>query len=94
MAGYIKAQNKQNLADRSDRTEGQARGIKRMVEREVYCIDIMTQITNLVAASEKVATILPKEHLDHCVKESVESDEGAEEMLEEVKAAIGRFLRV
>jgi DNA-binding FrmR family transcriptional regulator len=94
MAGYIKAQNKQNLADRSDRTEGQARGIKRMVEREAYCIDIMTQITNLVAASEKVATILLKEHLDHCVKESVESGEGAEEMLEEVKAAIERFLRV
>lgn len=94
MAGYIKAQNKQNLADRLDRIEGQARGIKRMVEREAYCIDIMTQITSLVAASEKVATILLKDHLDHCVKEPVERGEGAEEMLEEVKAAIERFLRV
>lgn len=94
MAGYIKAQNKQNLADRLDRIEGQARGIKRMVEREAYCIDIMTQITSLVAASEKVATILLKDHLDHCVKEAVEGGEGAEEMMEEVKAAIERFLRV
>ena len=65
-----------------------------MVEREAYCIDIMTQITSLVAASEKVATTLLKDHLVHCVKESVERGEGAEEMLEEVKAAIERFLRV
>ena len=76
MSGYIKAQNKQYLADRLDRIEGQARGIKRMVEREAYCIDIITQITSLVAASEKVAAILLKDHLDHCVKESVESGEG------------------
>ncbi len=94
VAGYIKAQNKQSLADRLDRIEGQARGIKRMVEKEAYCIDIMTQITSLIAASEKVATILLKDHLDHCVKESVEKGEGAEEKLEEVKAAIERFLRV
>jgi DNA-binding FrmR family transcriptional regulator len=56
--GYIKAENKAQLADRLDRIEGQARGIKRMVQREAYCIDTLTQITSLIAASEKVATIL------------------------------------
>ena len=92
--GYIKAENKEKLAARLDRIEGQARGIKRMVEREDYCTDILTQITSLVAASEKVATILIQDHLDHCVRDAIENKEDANEKIAEVKAAIERFLRV
>lgn len=44
--GYIKAENKQKLAARLARVEGQARGIRRMIEREEYCVDILTQITS------------------------------------------------
>ena len=94
MHGYIKAENKENLQARLDRIEGQARGIKRMVDREAYCIDILTQITSLIAASEKVATILLKDHLDHCIREALEKGEDPGEKTEEVKAAIERFLRV
>ncbi len=94
MAGYIRAENKQNLADRLNRLEGQVKGIKRMVDREAYCIDIVTQITSLLAASEKVATILLKDHLDHCVREALEKGEDPSEKTEEVKAAIERFLRI
>ena len=65
-----------------------------MVEREDYCIDILTQITSLVAASEKVATILIQDHLDQCVRDAIENKEDADEKIAEVKAAIERFLRV
>jgi DNA-binding FrmR family transcriptional regulator len=94
LRGYIKAENKEQLAGRLDRIEGQVRGIKRMVDREAYCIDILTQITSLVAASEKVATILIKDHLDRCVTEALEKGENLDERTEEIKAAIERFLRV
>jgi CsoR family transcriptional regulator, copper-sensing transcriptional repressor len=94
LAGYIKAENKEDLAERLSRIEGQARGIKRMVEREAYGIDIVTQITSLIAASEKVATILLKDHLDHCVREAIEKGKDPNEKMEEAKAAIERFLRV
>ncbi len=94
MPGYIKAENKRNLADRLDRIEGQARGIKRMVDREAYCIEILTQISSLVAASEKVASILIKDHLDHCVREAIENGEDPGEKTEELKAAIERFMRI
>jgi DNA-binding FrmR family transcriptional regulator len=94
VSGYIKAENKQNLADRLDRVEGQARGIKRMVEREAYCIDILTQITSLVAASQKVASILIKDHLDYCVREAIENGQDPGEKTEEVKSAIERFMRI
>ena len=94
LPGYIKAENKQRLAERLDRIEGQARGIKRMVHREDYCIDILTQITSLIAASEKVASILMQDHLDHCVQEAMEGQGEAEEKIAEFKAALERFLRI
>ena len=94
MPGYIKAENKQRLAERLDRIEGQARGIKRMVDREDYCIDILTQITSLIAASEKVASILMQDHLDHCVQEAIEGEGEAEQKIAEFKAALERFLRI
>jgi DNA-binding FrmR family transcriptional regulator len=92
--GYIKAENKEQLARRLDRIEGQVRGLKRMVDREGYCIDILTQITSVVAATEKVASILIKDHVDHCVRESIKNEEDADEKIEELTAAIERFLRV
>jgi DNA-binding FrmR family transcriptional regulator len=81
--GYIKAENKEDLARRLDRIEGQVRGIKRMVDREDYCIDIVTQVTSLVAASEKVASILLQDHLNHCVREAIENETDAEEKIAE-----------
>ncbi len=94
MHGYIKAENKENLKQRLNRIEGLVRGIKRMVEREAYCIDILTQITSLVAASEKVATILIKDHLDYCVREAIENETDADEKIAEVRAALERLLRI
>ncbi len=92
--GYIKAENKEKLAARLDRIEGQARGIKRMVEREDYCIDILTQITSLIAASEKVATILIQDHTDYCVREAIKNGEDADEKIAELRSALERFLRI
>jgi len=94
LSGYIKAENKENLTKRLDRIEGQARGIKRMVEREDYCIDVLTQITSLVAASEKVATILIQDHVDYCVREAIENQEEADEKIAELRSALERFLRI
>jgi CsoR family transcriptional regulator, copper-sensing transcriptional repressor len=94
LQGYIKAANKQRLAERLERIEGQVRGIKRMVDREAYCIDIVTQITSLVAASEKVASILIQDHVDYCIRGAIEDQEEADEKIAELTAAIERFLRV
>ncbi len=94
MSGYIKAGNKEKLAERLDRIEGQARGIKRMVEREAYCVDILTQIASLVAASERVASILLEDHMDQCVREALQNGESAGDKIEEIKAAVERFRRI
>ncbi len=47
--------------------EGQVRGIHRMVEREKYCVDILTQISALRAALNKVGMTISRQHIEHCV---------------------------
>ena len=83
------------VASRLKRIEGQVGGLLRMVEEDRYCVDILTQIRSLVSASEKVATILLKDHVEHCVRESIEKGGlEADEKIEELTAAVERFLRV
>ena len=92
--GYIKARDKELLQNRLKRIEGQVRGVQRMVDEEAYCVDVLTQIASVVSALEKVGTILLKDHVEHCVRESIENGEDAEEKIEELTAAVERFLRV
>ena len=92
--GYIKAKDKQLLENRLKRIEGQVRGVRRMVGEEAYCVDVLTQIASVVSALEKVGTILLKDHVEHCVRESIEHGEDADEKIEELTAAVERFLRV
>ena len=92
--GYIKADHKDRLANRLKRIEGQVRGVQGMVEREEYCVDVLTQISSIIAAAEGVASILLRDHIEHCVRESIERGEDADEKLDEVTKAIERFLKL
>ncbi|MEV5571266.1 metal-sensitive transcriptional regulator [Spirillospora sp. NPDC052269] len=83
---------KDQLGTRLRRIEGQVRGIERMVEDDRYCIDILTQISAIQAALDKVALGLLDGHVRHCVTEG--SHEGkSEEMSTELMAAVGRIMR-
>jgi DNA-binding FrmR family transcriptional regulator len=92
--GYIKAKDKEKLRNRLRRIEGQVRGVQRMVDEEAYCIDVLTQIASVVSALEQVGVILLKDHVEHCVKESIEHGEQVDEKIEELTAAVERFLKV
>lgn len=92
--GYIKAKDKQKLQNRLRRIEGQVRGLQRMVDEESYCVDILTQIASVVSALEKVGALVLRDHVEHCVRESIEKGEDADEEIEELTAAVERFLRV
>ena len=93
--GYIKAKDKEKIQNRLKRIEGQVRGVQRMVDEEAYCVDILTQLSSIVSASEKVALMLLKDHVEHCVRESMAKGGGdADEKIEELTSAVERFLRV
>lgn len=76
------------------RIEGQVRGLQRMVEEDVYCIDILTQVSASTKALQSFALSLLEEHLRHCVAAAV-ADGGpeADDKVAEATAAIARLLR-
>jgi CsoR family transcriptional regulator, copper-sensing transcriptional repressor len=83
---------KDQLLARLRRIEGQVRGIQGMVEDERYCIDVLTQISAIQAALDKVALGLLDDHARHCVVGG--AGEGTlEERTDEMMAAVGRLLR-
>ncbi|GAA2099205.1 metal-sensitive transcriptional regulator [Actinomadura alba] len=83
---------KDQLTTRLRRIEGQVRGIERMVEDDRYCIDVLTQISAIQAALDKVALGLLDGHVRHCVQEGTEAGK-SEEMTTELMASVGRLLR-
>ncbi len=76
------------------RIEGQIRGLQRMVDEDVYCIDVLTQVSASTKALQSFALSLLEEHLRHCVAAAAE--EGGAELdakVAEATAAIARLLR-
>jgi DNA-binding FrmR family transcriptional regulator len=87
--GYT--ENRDAVLKRLRRIEGQVRGVERMVEENRYCIDVVTQVTAIQAALDKVALELLSDHAAHCVA-GAEGNTQAERT-EELMAAVKRLLR-
>jgi DNA-binding FrmR family transcriptional regulator len=88
--GYI--DDKEKVKNRLRRIAGQIGGLERMVDEERYCIDVLTQISAVQAAIDKVALALLDEHTRHCVV-GAETAAVREERTEEMLEAVGRLLR-
>ena len=82
---------REQLIARLRRINGQVTGIERMVSEERYCIDVLTQITAVQAALDKVALGLLDAHTHHCVM-GAEGEE-REAKSAELMAAVGRMMR-
>ncbi|MBA2440370.1 MAG: metal-sensitive transcriptional regulator [Thermoleophilaceae bacterium] len=83
---------KDQLTDRLARIEGQVRGIQRMVDEDRYCIDILTQISAIQAALDKVALGLLDDHARTCVI-GAEDPELQADRTQELMGAVGRLMR-
>jgi len=92
MRGYT--QDKDAYLRRLRRIEGQVRGIARMVDEDVYCIDVLTQVSAATRALQAVALGLLEDHLGACVTDAVRKggDEGTESVREAAQA-ITRLVR-
>jgi DNA-binding FrmR family transcriptional regulator len=88
--GYVG--DKERVRNRLRRIAGQVGGLERMVEEERYCIDVLTQISAVQAALDRVALALLDEHARHCVV-GAESGVDREELTEEMMEAVARLLK-
>ncbi len=85
-------QDKEAIVKRLKRIEGQVKGIQNMVEDERYCIDILTQISAIRSAINKVGNIILENHIKGCVANSIKQDQ-SEEMIEELMKTIDKFTK-
>ena len=82
---------KDQLQARLKRIEGQVRGVQGMVADDRYCVDVLTQISAIQAALDKVALGLLDDHAHHCVVGGAAGGT-PEERTSEMMAAVGRLL--
>ncbi|MCM0624488.1 metal-sensing transcriptional repressor [Lysinibacillus sp. OL1_EC] len=80
---------KNDLTTRLNRIEGQIRGIKGMIDKDVYCDDIITQLSATQSAINSVAKILLDGHLKGCVVNRL--SEGDATVLDELVKTIQKF---
>lgn len=92
MAGYTGS--KDEYLKRLRRVEGQVRGLQRMVDEDVYCIDILTQVAAVTKALQAVSLGLLEDHVAHCVVDAArQGDEEAAVKVREAADAIARLVR-
>lgn len=87
---------KAKVVARLKRAEGQVAGIRRMIENDKYCVDVLLQVSAAQAALGRVGQIVLKQHIETCVTQALSSDDDGErrrtvDELMEVFARYGRF---
>ena len=80
-----------DLIHRLNRIEGQVRGIRRMVEEQAYCTDILIQVSAVNSALNSFNKILLANHIRTCVAEDIRM--GKEETIDELTAVLQKLMK-
>lgn len=80
-----------DLLNRLSRIEGQVRGVKGMVERDAYCVDILTQVAAINAALNSFNKVLLANHIRSCVVENVRN--GNDEVIDELVVTMQKLMK-
>lgn len=81
---------KTNLMRRLNRVEGQVRGVKGMIERDVYCNDVLNQIAAAQAALDAVSKLVLESHIRGCLVKKIQA--GEDDIIDELLVTIGKML--
>ena len=84
-------EERKKLINRLNRIEGQIRGLKGMIEKDVYCADILTQSAAASAAINAFNRDLLARHVKSCVARDLK--EGREEVVDELMDIMARLMR-
>jgi DNA-binding FrmR family transcriptional regulator len=79
-------ENKKKAVGRLNRIEGQIKGLKKMIEEDKYCVDVITQTSSVRSALRGLEDMILEQHLASCVVQDIKS--GKE------KKAIGEIIKV
>jgi CsoR family transcriptional regulator, copper-sensing transcriptional repressor len=82
---------KANLTTRLNRIEGQVRGVKRMIDEDVYCDDVLNVIASIQSALNGVGSLLLEYHMKSCVVDQLR--EGDADIMDELMQTIRRLMK-
>ncbi len=80
-----------SLINRLSRIEGQVRGVRKMVETDAYCTDILVQVSAISAALNAFNRELLAEHIRTCVADDIKA--GKDETVEELVATLQKLMK-
>ena len=82
---------KQLINNRLSRIEGQIRGVKKMIEEDAYCIDVLTQCSAASSAFSSFSRELLSSHISGCVVRGI--NEGDEHVVDELVTIIEKLVK-
>ena len=86
--------DKKQILNRLATIEGHLKGIRKMVEADQYCVDVLTQLSAIIAAARTAGLLVLEDHIRGCVLGTCRhGHQDQEAMLEELTEAIERFTR-
>lgn len=83
--------DKKKVLDRLSRAIGHLEAVRRMVEDDRDCSEVLVQIAAVRTAVNNVGRIILLDHINHCVVHAVEN--GDQKVLEDLNAAVNRFVK-
>ncbi len=87
---HRKEEEYKDLINRLSRIEGQVRGIKKMVEGDAYCVDILTQVSAVNAALNSFNKVLLGNHIRTCVANDIRA--GNDEVIDELVSLLQKLM--
>lgn len=86
---YREEEEKRQLIHRLNRISGQISGIKKMIDDDRYCGDILTQLSAVDKAVQSLSSVILERHMYSCIKKEVSS--GNLEVVDEIMQLFRRF---
>ena len=83
--------SRKDVAERLSKVEGHVHGIRKMVDEDRSCSDLLLQIAAVRSALDKVAKIILEDHMETCLLEAVKSGK-ADQSMAELREALSKFL--
>ena len=84
-------EEKKRLINRLNRISGQINGLKKMLENDEYCVDILTQSAAVSAALDSFERVLLDEHIRTCVADNIRK--GNDEVIEELVDILRKMMK-
>lgn len=90
-SAYMSDELQKSLINRMSRIEGQVRGVKQMIGSNIYCDDILNQMSAVQAALKSVSRLLLESHINTCVIERLENQDP--EIVDEFMTTISKIVK-